>query len=214
MSEQLPEFPYHPDPVATGSVERSDATCLSCGRPRGLIYTGPVYAVEELTDGLCPWCIGDGSAAARFDAIFTDDAPVPDDVPAGVVEAVTKRSPGFGGWQQEHWLYHCGDGAAFLGRAGWPELQSCPDALEALRREHDGLGLTPELVEEYLRGLDKKGSPSAYLFRCRHCGTHLAFGTGGSARATTAASMHRTTTKTRGSTTTTRLRRFACRCSR
>jgi uncharacterized protein CbrC (UPF0167 family) len=170
-----PEFPYHPDPVATGFVERSDATCLRCGRARGFIYTGPVYAVEELVNSLCPWCIGDGSAAARFDATFTDDVPVPDDVPEEVVETITKRTPGFGGWQQEHWLYHCGDGAAFLGCAGWPELQSRPDALEALRREHIGYGWTPESVEQYLTALEKDGSPSAYLFRCRHCSTHIAY---------------------------------------
>jgi len=175
VSEQLPEFPYHPDPVATGCVEKSDATCLSCEQARGLIYTGPVYAVEELVDCLCPWCIADGSAAARFNAAFTDHLPVYGNVSEAVVAAVTTRTPGFGGWQQEHWAYHCADGAAFLGRAGWPELQRRPDALEALRREHDGLGWTPELVEEYLTELDKDGSPCAYLFRCRHCGTHLAY---------------------------------------
>lgn len=175
MTSVLPEFAYHPDPLATGFVERSDGTCLSCGQPRGFIYTGPVHAVEELIDSLCPWCIANGSAAARFDATFADDVPRPDDVPAEVVATITKRTPGFSGWQQEHWLYHCGDGAAFLGRVGWPELQILPDAIESLRQEHAALGWTPELIEEYLRELDKDGSPSAYLFRCRHCGTHLAY---------------------------------------
>ena len=175
MTEPLPEFPYHPDPWATGFVERSDATCLSCERRRGFIYIGPVYAVDELVDCLCPWCIADGSAAERFDATFTDDERVPDSVPRVVIDAVTRRTPGFSGWQQEHWLYHCGDGAAFLGRAGWPDIESRPDALEALRREHAGLEWTPELVEEYLRDLDRDGSPTAYLFRCRHCGAHLGY---------------------------------------
>ncbi len=100
VSEQLPEFPYHPDPVATGCVEKSDATCLSCEQARGLIYTGPVYAVEELVDCLCPWCIADGSAAARFDAAFTDHLPVYGNVSEAVVAAVTTRTPGFSGWQQ------------------------------------------------------------------------------------------------------------------
>ncbi len=175
MTGRLPEFPYHPDPLATGSIERSDVSCVSCGRSRGFAYAGPVYAVEDLIDSLCPWCIADGSAAARFDATFTDDVPVGDDVRAEIVEAITKRTPGFGGWQQEHWLYHCGDGAAFLGRVGWSELQRLPDAIECLRQEHADLGWTPELIEEYLRELDKDGSPTAYLFRCRHCGIHLAY---------------------------------------
>jgi len=175
MTSVLPEFGYHPDPLATGFVERSDGTCLSCGQPRGFIYTGPVSAVDELVNSFCPWCIADGSAAARFAASFSADEPVPEGVPREVVDAVTTRTPGFSGWQQSHWLYHCGDGAAFLGLAGWPELEGLPDALDALRHEHDGLGWTPKLIEEYLRELDKDGSPSAYLFRCRHCGTHLAY---------------------------------------
>jgi uncharacterized protein len=116
MTEALPEFPYHPDPVATGSVEASDATCRSCGRARGFIYTGPVYAVKELVEAFCPWCIADGSAAEKFDAEFTDvGADAPDDVPVAVIETIARRTPGYEAWQQEHWMYHCGDGAAFLG---------------------------------------------------------------------------------------------------
>ena len=175
MTERLPEFPYHPDPLTTGFVEMSNAACLACERVRGFIYTGPVFAVEELQESLCPWCIADGSAATRFDATFTDDVPVPDDVPGEVVTLVTTRTPGFGGWQQEHWLYHCGDGAAFLGVAGWPELERHPAALDSLRHESAGFGWSPQQIEEYLRALDKDGSPAAYLFKCRHCGTDLAY---------------------------------------
>ena len=35
--------------------------------------------------------------------------------------------------------------------------------------------LSAEQIEEYLGNLDKGGSPTAYLFRCRHCGTDLAY---------------------------------------
>jgi len=113
---KLPEFPYHPDPRATGAVVESERRCLVCSTARGYVYTGPVYAVEELADGICPWCIADGTAAERFDAEFTDvGTHVPDDVPREVLEQIARRTPGFSGWQQEHWLYHCGDGAAFEG---------------------------------------------------------------------------------------------------
>jgi len=176
MSDALPEFAYHPDPVATGSVVRSDAECMACGRARGWIYRGPVYAVAELDDALCPWCIADGTAAARFDAEFTDvGAGVHDDVPAEVVETIGCRTPGFTGWQQEHWLYHCGDGAAFLGPAGWEELQAHPDALAALRIEAAEYGWSTGELERYVRSLDREGEPTAYFFRCRHCGTALAY---------------------------------------
>jgi len=175
MAEPLPEFPYHPDALKNGVIGSSEASCRCCGQARGFIYTGPVYAVDELEESLCPWCIADGSAAARFDAMFTDDVAVPEDVPADVVILVTTRTPGFRGWQQEHWLYHCRDGAAFLGTAGWPELEAHPAAIDALRRENAGFEWSAEQIEEYLGNLDKGGSPTAYLFRCRHCGTDLAY---------------------------------------
>lgn len=97
MTERVPEFPYHTDPLTTGFVEMSDATCLAGERVRGFIYTGPVFAVEELDESLCPWCIADGSAAARFEATFTGDVPVPEDVPGEVVKLVTTRTPGLAG---------------------------------------------------------------------------------------------------------------------
>ena len=113
---ELPDFPYHPDPRASGAVVESDARCPACGRARGYVYTGPVFAVEELARQLCPWCIADGTAAEPFDAEFTDvGSHVPEDVPHWVLEQIARRTPGFSAWQQEHWLYHCGDGAAFEG---------------------------------------------------------------------------------------------------
>jgi uncharacterized protein len=137
MSEALPAFRYHPDPVGTGSVEPASTACVACGRQRGFVYTGPVYAAEDLRRAICPWCIADGGAAERFDAAFTDAAGVPADVPMPVIEEVTRRTPGFSAWQQEHWVYHCGDGCAFLGAVGRKELDHYPDAIEVLLHEHD-----------------------------------------------------------------------------
>ena len=64
-----------------------------------------------------PWCIADGSAALRLQVEFTDvrNDDVPDDVPGRVLDEIAERTPGFSGHQQEHWLYHCADGAAFIG---------------------------------------------------------------------------------------------------
>jgi uncharacterized protein len=165
--EDFPEFPYHPDPRATGVVRPSDAPCVACGASRGLVYIGPVYSAEELDSCLCPWCIADGSAAEKFDAEFTDVGwGVPAEVPTEVLTQVATRTPGFSGWQQEHWLYHCGDACAFLGRAGWAELQPHPETVESLRRDHDA---------DHLRTLDVHGEATAYLFRCRHCDRHFAY---------------------------------------
>jgi uncharacterized protein CbrC (UPF0167 family) len=65
---ELPQFRYHPEPLATGEIEPSEDECLNCGQRRGYLYVGPVFAEKEIVDELCPWCIADGSAAARFDA--------------------------------------------------------------------------------------------------------------------------------------------------
>src|SRR5258708_2690237 len=96
----LPIFKYHPDPMASGSIEPSDTTCACCEQPRGYIYTGSVYSTEQLDEQLCPWCIADGSAHTKFDAEFTDsegiggyDSDVP--LPTPVVEEVAFRTPGF-----------------------------------------------------------------------------------------------------------------------
>jgi uncharacterized protein len=169
----LPTFRYHPDPLATGSIAPSGAVCRSCGQPRGYIYTGPVYAVEELTDELCPWCIADGSAAARFDARFVDPAGIGDygswdPVSADTVEAVSRRTPGFNGWQQESWWTHCGDAAAFLGSAGHQELiGQWAEAIPTIRAH---LRFSDAQWRQYFEALDRTAGPTAYVFQCLHCG--------------------------------------------
>jgi uncharacterized protein len=174
--EPLPSFRYHPDPIGTGSVKPSDGACRACGLARGLIYTGPVYSTEELDQAICPWCIADGAAAKKFDAEFTDIGwGVPKEIPEEVLIEVSRRTPGFSGWQQEHWLYHHSNAAAFLGPVGASELANYPDALQMLSHEHDQYRWTPEQVADYLKALHRDHSPTAYLFRCLVCGLHLAY---------------------------------------
>ncbi|MGW8333016.1 CbrC family protein [Streptomyces sp. NPDC055897] len=175
MTELLPDFPYHPDPVATGVIVPSGSACLCCGRERGYVYKGPLHAAEELGSRLCPWCIADGSAAERFDAHFTSGTCLGDDVPLEVFAAVDQRTPSFTAWQEPQWFFHCGDGAAFLGLVGAVELAAHPDALEMLRRESHGWGWPSDKVEDFLGSLDKDGEATAYLFRCRVCAVHLAY---------------------------------------
>jgi uncharacterized protein CbrC (UPF0167 family) len=63
-------------------------------------------------------------------------------------------------------MYHCGDGCAFLGAVGGAELGAHPDALEMLRREHDGMGWEQDVVNDYIDDLNTAGSRTAYLFSC------------------------------------------------
>ena len=176
--EPLPTFRYHPDPVATGAFERGSGQCRRCGLVRGWVYVVPPYAIENLRDALCPWCVADGSAAATFAASFTDLGERGSDIegiPAAVLDEITLCTPGFSAWEQERWLFHCGDGAAFLGAVGWPELADLSDAIATLRTQAAGWGLAGDDIEAFVGSLDVDGASTAYLFQCLHCGTHLAY---------------------------------------
>jgi uncharacterized protein CbrC (UPF0167 family) len=173
---ELPTFRYHPNPIATGSVVVSNTICKVCGQARGYVYvgsfSGPARA-DNLQDAICPWRIADGRAHREFDVGFTDRAWICgygdwEAVPPSVVEDVACRTPGFIGWQQERWFTHCGDAAEFLGPMGRKELAALgPEAVEAIHQE---CGYEGQEWQDYYEGLDRKGSPTAYLFRCRHCG--------------------------------------------
>ena len=173
---ELPAFPYHPDPVATGAIEKLPGACRCCGLERGWLYTFMPYAAEDLHEAVCPWCIADGTAFARFGATFNDLAgQLPDGTPAAVAEELIRRTPGFASWQPERWLFHCGDAASFLGVAGWLELRQHPDALDAVREQVRSWGWPDDQTDVFLEALDVDGSPTAYLFRCRTCHTHVAY---------------------------------------
>jgi uncharacterized protein CbrC (UPF0167 family) len=170
---ELPTFKYHPDPLATGSIEASDRRCLGCGKARGFIYKGQAYAEEELIDAFCPWCIADGTAHEKFDAEFVDSEGVGgygvwESVSEEIIAEVAYRTPGFTGWQQERWFTHCADAGEFLGRAGQKELIAHgPNAIAAIKEE---IGFEGIEWKEYFESLDSEGEPTAYVFRCRHCG--------------------------------------------
>lgn len=136
---------------------------------RGIGYAGPVYCSQA--GMLCLHCIASGEAAERLGtvagpAVFSDARHVPARVPAGVAGEVTMRTPGFSGLQQERWLYHCADAAAFPGRAPYPELVPYPDAVASLREDCQRSGGPPEQINKCLSSLDKHGEPTTYLFRC------------------------------------------------
>ena len=175
--EPLPTFRYHPDPIATGSVIESPVTCRACQRARGYIYNGPVYSKEALHASLCPWCVADGTAHERFRVEFTDADGIGGglwpDAPEAVIDEVAHRTPGFDGWQQERWAVCCNDAAAFIGVAGQEEIVTrFPDAIADLRRESEELDGD---WESWFASLDAAGSPTAYLFRCLHCGRHTGY---------------------------------------
>ncbi|MBZ5654010.1 MAG: CbrC family protein [Acidobacteriia bacterium] len=171
-SAKLPEFKYHPNPLGTGSIELSEQTCEACGSARGYLYTGAIYGKHDL-ERICPWCIADGTAHEKFGAEFTDAGAIGDygaweRVREEIVQEIAFRTPGFSGWQQERWFTHCADAAEFLGPMGRKELENAgPEAVAVVKQES---GMQDEEWVQYFQALDRNDGPTAYLFRCRHCG--------------------------------------------
>ena len=170
----LPSFRYHPDPLASGSIVASDRKCRCCRKARGFIYTGPVYAEDDLKDALCPWCIADGSAGRKFDATFFDADAVGDEVPETAVLEICERTPGYDSWQGGHWPGCCGDAARYLAPVGHAELQTQYRAWEGSVLSHIiyDLSISGGAATRLLQSLRRDEGPTAYLFECHGCGRH------------------------------------------
>jgi hypothetical protein len=153
-------------------IAASEAVCVCCGRARGFIYKTAPYAEEDLESCLCPWCIADGSAAAKFNADFVDaTALVKAGVPPEIIDEVRSRTPGYISWQQEEWLSHCGDACEFHGDATAEEIVKVAETTKSLWRSH--YGLTDDDWTAIKKTYAPGASPAFYKFVCRHCGQVL-----------------------------------------
>ena len=117
---ELPHFPFHRDPRASGSIRETDAPCECCGEKRGVAYEGVVYCLDS-PETLCPWCIADGSAETKYDASFFDADFVDDDfntvdLPAETHSLVFGRTIGFSTFNPIGWWVHCGEPAEYVRR--------------------------------------------------------------------------------------------------
>ncbi|NJL02495.1 MAG: hypothetical protein HC910_18785 [Spirulinaceae cyanobacterium SM2_1_0] len=168
MTEPLPHFPYHPDPVATGAVVASDKQCVCCERSRGYVYVGSVYSTNDLDDALCPWCIADGSAASRLDAsfgeLFSRHRAL---VPESVIAEVNLRTPGYVSWQGESWLSHCNDACEFHGDATAAEVADASNETKNAWMEEYKQDEASWL--SVVDGYRPAGHSALYKFVCRHC---------------------------------------------
>jgi uncharacterized protein CbrC (UPF0167 family) len=167
----LPEFRYHPAPLASGSITKSDKKCRSCKQSRGYIYAGPVYAEEDLDEAICPWCIADGSAYEKFDATFVDSEAFGNDAPEAAMDLISQRTPGFSSWQTEQWPSCCEDVTAFLTPAGIKEIREQYRDLESSLLSHIiyEMKISGGAATRMLQGLNRDAGPTAYLFHCLHC---------------------------------------------
>jgi uncharacterized protein len=165
----LPAFRYHPDPIATGSIRADKATvCASCAQARGYIYTGPIYGPSKLHDRLCPWCISSGSAAFKFDCFFVDDHPLKKArLSRPVILEVSRKTPGYTGWQQGDWQVCCDDACEFHGHETKRELTAL--AGENLARHLASWKWKPDYWRQFVEAYEPGGMLSVFRFVCRHC---------------------------------------------
>lgn len=173
----LPVFRFHPDPLLSGSVHPSDRSCRCCRKKRGFIYTGPVYAEKDLDDALCPWCVADGSAHQKYDALFVDTEAFVEGTDPALIDEIAQRTPGFSSFQQERWLSCCGQPACYVEPAGSPEIKS-----KYLRAEGDlmgyivyELGISGGAARRLLENLNRERGPTAHIFRCARCERYFGY---------------------------------------
>ncbi len=165
---EFPQFRYHPDPIHSGVISKSEETCICCNQARGFIYTGPVYAVENLSERLCPWCIANGEAALQFEATFSDPCPLLyQEIPENIAAEVAERTPGYTSWQQEEWLSHCNDACEFHGDATQADVKNA--SIETKQRWFLDNNADEAFWQTVTEGYMPQGSPAFYKFKCRHC---------------------------------------------
>ena len=167
--EKLPEFKYNPTALKLGVIKKENTNCPVCEKKKDYVYTGPFYTTENV-EGICPWCIKDGSASEKYNGEFQDSASCePVDSQELLMELITK-TPGYVGWQQEQWLSHCGDFCAIKAYVGWTEIAHLKEELKNdIDQVKSDYNLTQNELETYLVN---NGGMQGYLFKCLHCGQH------------------------------------------
>lgn len=175
MSTELPVFALFADPVGEGVFKRGEARCDACGRARGWVYDGPVYSAADEEPTVCPWCIADGTAAAKLECTFNDGTIFP--MLPGTAQLteedrvlVEERTPGFTTWQGNHWMMCCGRACVYLGEAKPGDLEPggrFEGAAEAIFEDDEERD--EEEKAEILEQIGG-GEAGAYVFRCATCG--------------------------------------------
>lgn len=171
-SESVPRFRFYADPVGDGQITESSEACASCGRSRGWISNAALYSDTVPDDAMfCPWCIADGSAAARFDGSFNElEAAV-----ASGGDELTRRTPNFESWQDLSWPVHCDVPAVYLGQPTGAEINAEAAIRSAVERDLAESGeLSPDQIEDVIDTCGPDSSARVYLFRCEQCSQHLA----------------------------------------
>lgn len=177
----LPHFLLHPNAYRLNLFAAEAGVCEVCEQPRDYKYTGVFYSQDEV-DYICPWCVADGSAAAKYSGQFNDAMGIEgtefgaEDADGEVkvtwtlseadIKQVCQHTPAYSSWQQGQWLVCCGKPCAFIAYADSAMLAPIWSEIEADVLAH---GVPVPWVREHLR---VDGDLAGYLFQCVACGKH------------------------------------------
>jgi len=164
---ELPVFKYHPNPIETGAVKKSDEACECCGEKRGYTYTSIIFSQEDI-ETICPWCIADGSASTKFDGEFSDGCSLAKaEINEKIIDEVCKSTPAFNCWQEVEWQSHCNDACKFLGDASKEDLMMLTEVRldNFLKEELITLEQWKNILKDYVKG----GCAAVYKFECTKC---------------------------------------------
>lgn len=166
---ELPRFKYNPVAYDIKVFIHEVGECSVCNEQRSIKYDGS-FSADENPEYICPWCIENGAAAAKYDGSFVDYHGIENPnglVPRTMLDVVSLRTPSYIAWQQEAWLSHCNEPCAFIGYA---DRERIKPLIEELKEDIEvNIGFDPELI--YLH-LTTDGDIVGYLFQCVNCGKH------------------------------------------
>lgn len=166
MNRSLPQFTYLSDDFTRNVFIQQSATCHCCGKDTEHHYNGTIYRVGDSDITLCPWCIHDGSAAAKYACSFNDlyDEALHDAIAAEVCE----RTPGYSSWQDQSWVTHCNDACVYHGDASAKDVADA--SAETRQKWMSDYEMDEDSWSQMMAGYQPGGDQGVYKFVCRHCG--------------------------------------------
>jgi uncharacterized protein CbrC (UPF0167 family) len=164
-------FPYHPFPIADGTLTVAEAECEICGKKTDLYYSDtyedPEAIFAEKTRKICPKCVVEnqedlfrnlGKEYRIFDGkngVFRGNLPF----------YINGRDTSF-------WANHCDAPAVYLGNLEPEDLT--PDVMEELEKNWNWLlNAYGETDPGATLGRFDRGELICHLFRCKECGELL-----------------------------------------
>lgn len=165
---ELPKFKYYPDPLGSGDIIKYETICPVCNQKREYKYIGP-FLSKQGAEGICPWCIADGSAAKKYQGSFQLNELCEEVSNKKFKNELLYRTPGYRAWLLGSWPSHCGDYCIYFGSVGWNETKDITELKGTFDNIRRKAGLTqPEFEETFV----KEGYIEGHLFRCSKCGKY------------------------------------------